>query len=60
MIREVAETMAREWIETKREEIKAAFAKALNSKMAVRKIVDAMLDGIAKYNISVKFNWGDD
>lgn len=60
MIREVAEEIAREWIAGKREEIKTAFKKALESENSVEKLVDGMIDGLADYNISVKFDWAKD
>ena len=61
MIREVAQEAVREWVDTNREKIKAAFIKHLNSRdgQAIKKLVDGMVDGVSKYNVGVKFTWGE-
>lgn len=60
MIREVAHEIAREWIAAKREDIKAAFKKAIESESSIDKLVNGMIGSLANYNISVKFDWAKD
>lgn len=59
MIRGVAEEAVKDWIEQQRDRIKAAFVKHLQSKdgLAVKKMVDGLVDGVSRYNIGVKFEW---
>jgi len=62
MIREVAEEAVRDWIEQQRERIKAAFVKHLQSRdgLAVKKMVDGLVDGVSRYSVAVKFNWKEE
>jgi len=62
MIRGVAEEAVRDWIEQQRERIKAAFMKHLQSRdgLAAKKLVDGLIDGVARYSVSVNFNWNNE
>lgn len=59
MIRDVAREAVQEWVASKKEEIKAAFLKHLSSRdgLPAKKMVEGLVDGISKYNVSVKFDW---
>lgn len=59
LIRGVADEALKEWIETQREAIKAAFLKYLTSRdgAATKKLIDAMMEGVGRYQATVQFKW---
>lgn len=60
-IREIAKQIVAEWVITQKDQIKAAMMKHLQSAdgLAIKKLVEGLVDGVSKYSVSVQFHWKD-
>lgn len=61
MIQKVAKEAVNEWVDSNRDRIKEAFKKHLSSRdgLAMKKLVDGLVDGVGRYNVNVSFSWND-